>query len=678
MPRIKIFLGDLVHTYGQAKYWSMPLNIGYIAAYTNKHFGNDVDIRLFKYPESIIESIKTEKPDILGLSCYIWNDNLNQRIFEIAKIYRPNVLTIGGGPGFTPINTKEKDAYQYFQSHPYCNVYILDQGERSFVELLQKLKYHSGNIVKLLDEPVPGALINRVADGERVIMGTPMKPFEDLDEIPSPYLTGLLDPFFEGPFVPIIETNRTCPYACTYCTWGAKPHSKSRFSLERVLSEIEYISNRKKKVSNMFIADNNFGLLERDEVIAIKIRDTYAGKGYPAYVSLNWGKAYPHRVQKVAGILKGIASIGASMQSLNDRVLKAIKRKNLALEELVKIQINIQAQGVDQNLYSELILGLPMETKQSHIDANKKLINLGAEIYNYNLYALPGSELDTEDYRRKFIKQTRWRLFDGSYGTYERKRVFEGQEVIAETTTMTINEIRSFRFVHFLMQFMWNKKFYYEFLIWLKQNSVHPMDFILQLSERFQKDKGDLSNLYDEFDGDFRLEDFKSFEDMVSYWNKDENYDRLQKGTYGKLNYVYTFKILLDYKVAFNQFLYKITSDILKSLNLSNLAELLKQCKEILRFESMKVVEIDENLKILESKKDIFSYDIKNLNGKSPMNNFNLNLRVKRNEYEFYLTKEHMDLIEKQLNLFYAGNLNSTLRQISMYNQPDLLLYGVR
>jgi len=42
------------------------------------------------------------------------------------------------------------------------------------------------------------------------------KRIKDLDEIPSPYLTGVLDKFFDGKLAPFIETNRGCPFTCSF------------------------------------------------------------------------------------------------------------------------------------------------------------------------------------------------------------------------------------------------------------------------------------------------------------------------------------------------------------------------------------------------------------------------------------------------------------------------------
>ena len=60
--------------------------------------------------------------------------------------------------------------------------------------------------------------------------------------------------------MPVIETNRSCPYRCTFCAWGIGTQKLLKFDEERVLSEIEYIAKRCNKTPTMFIADANFGI----------------------------------------------------------------------------------------------------------------------------------------------------------------------------------------------------------------------------------------------------------------------------------------------------------------------------------------------------------------------------------------------------------------------------------
>ena len=63
---LKIYLGDLTYDTVTISAESMPLNIGYVAAYCKKQFGNNVEISLFKYINDLEKAIRESSPDILG------------------------------------------------------------------------------------------------------------------------------------------------------------------------------------------------------------------------------------------------------------------------------------------------------------------------------------------------------------------------------------------------------------------------------------------------------------------------------------------------------------------------------------------------------------------------------------------------------------------------------------
>ena len=91
--------------------------------------------------------------------------------------------------------------------------------------------------------------------------------------MPSPYLTGIFDELIkenpEEKWLASWETNRGCPFSCTYCDWGSATNSKvSRMHLDRVYAELDWFS--KNKVEFIFCCDANFGMLPRDYDIALK------------------------------------------------------------------------------------------------------------------------------------------------------------------------------------------------------------------------------------------------------------------------------------------------------------------------------------------------------------------------------------------------------------------------
>ena len=69
-------------------------------------------------------------------------------------------------------------------------------------------------------------------------------------------------------FQSIIETNRGCPFQCTYCYWGKGGLNRKyrHHSLERVSKELEWCAQN--KIRYVFSADSNFGMHNRDMEIA--------------------------------------------------------------------------------------------------------------------------------------------------------------------------------------------------------------------------------------------------------------------------------------------------------------------------------------------------------------------------------------------------------------------------
>ena len=64
-------MADLIHDRHLYNYY-IPLNVGYIAANINKRFGDLVETKILKFPDDLINAMKSSPPDILALSNYDW------------------------------------------------------------------------------------------------------------------------------------------------------------------------------------------------------------------------------------------------------------------------------------------------------------------------------------------------------------------------------------------------------------------------------------------------------------------------------------------------------------------------------------------------------------------------------------------------------------------------------
>ncbi len=686
---MKILLGDLFHTWSKGGVWTMPLNVGYVASYTKKMLKKneqiESDIKVFKDANKIITAIKKYKPQIVGLGYFVWNEEINKYVFDFIKNNFPEILTVGGGPRFTNINANLNGAKEFFNKHNNCDVFVVNQGEKGFYKVAKTFYELNCSVKDFKQINLPGSLVNNLDFkkitinncDEHIHVGENIGTLDDLNEIPSPYLSGLLDPFFEDRWMPILETNRSCPYRCTFCAWGIGTQKLQRFSEERVMQEIEYIAKRSKKSKTVYIADANFGILERDAKFAKKMYETHLKYGWPFNVAVQWNKTRPDRVYNVAKEFRGIAPVGASMQSFDPDVLDSVKRKNLTIEQTLKLQQDLAKIGVSDKSFSELIIGLPNETKKSHIDANRKLIDLGFEIWNYNLHLLPGTEMNEKDYRKKYFKKTGYRLHDNSYGIYNNKKIFEAQETVLETSTLSIDDFRYFRFFHFLLQMMWSKKWYYEFLIFLKKNyNLHPVDFADEIIVQLKKNKKDkISMMYNDFMKDYdEAESFETYEDLVKYWEKDKNFERLKNGEYGKLNMLYTYKIILDLRDEFSEFLLKIIRSLVNKKTIKDLhAE--EKCRDILNFQNAKIIKFNEKNDLINEHKSEFEYDILNWVNNEYSDLVKANGKVR---YNFYASDNQKRAILTQLKENKAKNINSKFRDMSVYTSTSQFFYSVK
>lgn len=676
MSKLKIFLGDLEHTWEKINIWTFPLNVAYVAAYAQKAFPDLLDVRLFKRPEEMTEAIRRESPDIVAATYYVWNSNLANHVLGVAKTHDPRTLTVGGGPHFTNINADEPTAVKFFSGMgSNCDAFVVNQGELGFVELLRAYLACGRDLGALRTTTVPGCITNGLGETQSVSVGALLDGLADLDDIPSPYLSGLLDPFFDGPFAPVLETNRSCPYRCTFCAWGIGTQKLSRYSDERLFDEMDYISRRCTNTGILYIADANYGVLERDEQISAHLYKCSVEHGYPKNVIASWNKTRPDRVLNAARELRGLGRIGASMQSLHAPTLEAIKRKNLSLEVITEMIKELDQGGM--SLFSELIIGLPEETRDSHLDAIRQLMDLGAEIFNYNLHLLPGTELETAASRERYVTRTGWRLYDGGYGIYDGERIFEGEEVVLATPTLPIDELRSFRFIHFLIQLMWSKEWYRDFLALFRQHGIHPLDVVVGTAQACDTDAGPIGEIARRFREDHALELFESFGDLQAFWSRDDSFQRLREGDYGKLNYVYTQVILVDHHEDFDRFLLGVARELAADVHGGDETRFLHQCHEILRYGSARKVNLASPGPIVASRRERFDFDI--LSWKEAHHETPLESRPGASfEYEFYLPDSEVDFLQTQRNQFRSHSVNMTMRKVSEGIAPDRLLYRVR
>lgn len=364
--------------------------------------------------------------DIVAFSTYVWNHRWNYAVARRIKEIRPEVLIIFGGP--EPAITDP----DLFRKESFMDLVICYEGEITFKRVLEHFDSKDW-------ENIPGLLINR--SGEAV--KTPdAERIDTLDQVPSPYLSGMWDDLIaqhpEITWQGTLETNRGCPYACTFCDWGSLTYNKvKKFELERVFAELEWMAQR--NFDWISITDANFGMFpERDGMIADKIIECQERWGSPRTFSVAWAK---NQKKEVIDIVKKLLDargfnqgLTLSVQSLDLDVLENIRRKNMEMNKLEEVfelcdQRNIPA-------YTELILGLPGET----LDTWKKNfyalyeLNQHTGITVFQAQLLENAEMNL--LQKKLFKITSQPVTDYFAGSYSVEHIEESIDVITGTKDM--------------------------------------------------------------------------------------------------------------------------------------------------------------------------------------------------------------------------------------------------
>ena len=414
-PNFKIGVGSL------QGYW-LPYSVGCLWSYAKQFdFVNEnfelVDI-IFRRERIDKLVARLDNIDICFLSCYMWNWEYNKALAQSIKAKFPHCKIVMGGPQITDSPTDG-----FFRSYNYIDTICLTEGEETFVKILETV---------LNEMP-----LEHTYQGARL---------DDLN-VPSPYLSGVFDDIIANNpdyvFNATLETNRGCPFACTFCDWGSLTYAKIRkFNLEKVFAELAWMA--KNKMDYVTIADANFGVFyERDMLITDRLVELQTEYGYPKVVDATW---YKNSSEKILKIVKKFTSSGfnrgltLSVQSMDDKVLTEIKRRNMEISNLKDIFDQCNKQGILS--YTELILGLPQETYDTWADGLCNVIQAGQHgaIESWLTQLLENAELNKPEQRQKHGLKT---VIANGYvsGHEEEDDINENAELVVGTRYMPFDKL---------------------------------------------------------------------------------------------------------------------------------------------------------------------------------------------------------------------------------------------
>ena len=439
---IKVNSSQFNYTYNDET--RFPYSIGTLVAYvkTKKNLEENFQFETtFVFRDKIDDYVKRCKDsDILLCSCYAWNWEISKYLAKQVKKINPKCFIIFGGPQ-VPNHSEE-----FFEKHPFVDLIVHGEGEyilaNIFEEFLNKKDFSKIKGLETKDyrtEPEPR--------------------INDLDSLPSPYLTNTVWDLAEKVdgirWICPWETNRGCPYLCTFCDWGGATFTRMRkWSEEKLFKEIEWFADN--KTPYIDCCDANFGIYQdRDLRIAKKATQVAMKTGYPEMFRPTWAKVSSDKIIPIAkelqkgGILRAVT---LALQSLDENTLDIIKRANIKFDKFTDLTAEFRTNSIPT--YTELIMGMPGETLESWKRGLEILVSdtkIGS-IFIYNCGVFANAPMNQPIYvKHHKIKKLRSPIFLAHSSIHDRGMP-EYEEISIGAASFSLDDLKETYLYSWLVQ----------------------------------------------------------------------------------------------------------------------------------------------------------------------------------------------------------------------------------
>lgn len=531
--------------------------------------------------DSFHESLK--QADILGLTNWVWNQNYNDRIAKIYKAYRPDGVVIYGGVNVPENKTVAED---YMTNRPYVDIYFVGPAEETFKNFL--INYPNKGLAGHEGTFTPKE--NNVVKEKTRLTSAP---------IPSPYLDGTFDKIIVNEsraLNALFETNRGCPYACSFCDWGGMTKSKIvRKDKQEVLDTISSIM-KYENIERIEIGDANFGIVKEDVEYTLHIIEEKKKRKNDIYLSFggfakNGGK-YTEEIMRLMNDNfyghHGRKFVKLSFQSHSDEVLKVAQRSNIKNEKLFPMMKRFQNDGIE--IDAEVIIGLPGETEDTWFTTIQQNMDFNINHQkSHPLWVVPNTPIADSEYRKKYKIKTKriyvpYDLDQYKTKDYHNSRI-SNKEIKTKCDFTDPSEYQNLEFIYQCYSFD-NKKLMKIYDIWFWFNTLYntkvARKWMLQSSLSAKEQFYKFINLIEAGKMPFFAEKLKEY--RYAFWNtigKDEPITKLES--------LYLVNILTKFSMRGNEVV-----DLF--LNQSKALSELKLIYPDINFEHFKKIHKDSDL----------------------------------------------------------------------------------
>tara|TARA_R110000737_G_scaffold14743_3_gene30860 strand:- start:1412 stop:3475 length:2064 start_codon:yes stop_codon:yes gene_type:complete len=446
MKKIKVYSSQFNYQYGTSIHF--PYSVASLFSYVNsfpelkERFQYETTFIFRNKLEEYVERVKD--PDILICSCYVWNWEITNELAKRVKEKYPDCMIIFGGPnvplryeGKVPLGWKENSTDNFFDDYSYVDMLVHQEGEYTvkqvFEEFLKDKDYSKINGLETRDYKT-----------------LPQTRIKSLDEIPSAYLNNmvldLVEPEEGVDYIAAWETNRGCPFSCTFCDWGsATKTSVRRWGMDRLFDEIEWFADN--KIPYVDVCDANFGIFtDRDMKLAKKLKAEKLKKGFPGRIRPAWAKISSDKIIPIAKELLDadlLRAVTLAVQSLDPNTLNIIKRKNIKFDQFSVLVQKFRKEKIEN--YTEIIMGMPGETLETYKNGMEQLMELFPRpvVYVYNCGVFTNAPMNDPHYVKKYdIQSIRSPIYLWHSSVHNRGEHQEWEDIVVGSNSFTLEELK--------------------------------------------------------------------------------------------------------------------------------------------------------------------------------------------------------------------------------------------
>ena len=327
-----------------AKYIHSNLAVYDLQAYASDYADHIVlkEYTINQQKDDIMRDIYLEHPDVVCVSCYIWNLSFVKELMaDLIKIL-PGADFWAGGPEVS------YDAEKFLTENSEFKGVMVGEGEETFKEL-------AGYYVEKNPQNLKDMTGICYRDGDQIIHNG-WRQIMDLSSIPFIYKD--LSEFKNR--IIYYESSRGCPFSCSYCL--SSIDKKLRFrDTETVKKELQFFIDN--KVPQVKFVDRTFNC-KHDHAMAIwKYINEHDNGVTNFHFEISADLLREEELQEMSTMRPGLIQLEIGVQSTNSDTIKAIHR-TMNFEKLKGIVDRIHSFGnIHQHL--DLIAGLPYEDYDS-------------------------------------------------------------------------------------------------------------------------------------------------------------------------------------------------------------------------------------------------------------------------------------------------------------------------